>query len=273
MFEALVLSTRGLGLGADAGDPQLGVLLPVAQTAPVAGLVPVLDHVDLGAGRVTDDVRRDLVAADLGGVADDPVAVDDQQGGQRDARPGLAVQLVDGDDVIQRDLFLPAAAAHNRVHPRTLFRRAFLACPGAPVVTTAARLHIGARSAGNSRPPRLPDRGASTNPGRPARSECRARSLAETDPMGHRAGYNRPNGPSGRSEPGPLGGRMAPSGACEGSGRATRGAAGASGAVGASGAAGASVAADTGTATGAAVTSATAIAAAGVASAAAGQLR
>src|SRR3984957_2054745 len=159
------LGLGALGLGADAGDPHLGVLLPVAETAPVAGLVPVVDHVDLGTRRVTDDIRRDLVAADLGRVADHAVTVDDQQGGQGDARPGLAVQLVDGDDVIQRDLFLPAAAAHNRVHPRTLFRRAFLACPGAPVGTPAARLHIGARRAGNSRPPRLPDRGASTNPG------------------------------------------------------------------------------------------------------------
>jgi hypothetical protein len=90
------------------------------RTAPVAGLVPVLDHIDLGASRVTDDVRRDLVAADLGGVADDPVAVYHQQGRERDARTDLTRQLVDGDDVVQRDLFLPAAAAHNRVHPRTL---------------------------------------------------------------------------------------------------------------------------------------------------------
>src|SRR5579859_302868 len=165
------LSGAGLGaleVGADSGDPHLGVPLPVAEAAPVAGLVPVLDHVDLGTRRVTDDIRRDLVAADLSGVADHAVTVNDQQGGQGDTRPGLAVQLVDGDDVIQRDLFLPAAAAHNRVHPRTLFRRAFLACPGAPVVTTAARLHIGARPAGNSRSPRLPDRGASTNRDRAA---------------------------------------------------------------------------------------------------------
>src|SRR5208282_5521785 len=44
--------------GADAGDPHLGVVLPVAETPPVAGLVPVMDHVDLGARRVTDDIRR-----------------------------------------------------------------------------------------------------------------------------------------------------------------------------------------------------------------------
>src|SRR5580692_11265330 len=173
------LGSRGLGLGANAGDPHLGVPLPVAQTPPVAALVLVLDHVDLGARRVTDDVRRDLVAADLGGVADDPVTVDDQQGGQRDARPGLAVQLVDGDDVIQRDLFLSAAAAHNRVHPRSLFRRAFLACPGAPVVSTAARLHIGAPPSGQlptakvTRPRRVHEPGFRRRRPEPARAQVR----------------------------------------------------------------------------------------------------
>src|ERR1700722_9303958 len=51
-----------LGVGAfgtDAGDPHLSVFLPVTQTPPVAGLIPVVDHVDLGACRATDDVRRD----------------------------------------------------------------------------------------------------------------------------------------------------------------------------------------------------------------------
>src|SRR5580692_10272357 len=84
-FRALSFGALRLGLRADAGDPHLGVPLPVAQTAPVAALVLVLDHVDLGACCVTDDVRRDLVAADLGGIADDLVTVDNQQGGQRDA--------------------------------------------------------------------------------------------------------------------------------------------------------------------------------------------
>src|SRR5579863_4265064 len=104
------------GLGTDAGDAHLRVLLPVTQTPAVAGLVPVVDHVDLGTGGVTDDVGRDLVAAHFGGVADDPLAVDHQQGGQRDGGAMLARQLVDGHDVIERDLLLPAAAAHNRVH-------------------------------------------------------------------------------------------------------------------------------------------------------------
>src|SRR6185437_10927576 len=46
---------RGLA-GADAGDPQLGVLLPVAKPAPVAGLVLVKDHVDLGAADGAEDL-------------------------------------------------------------------------------------------------------------------------------------------------------------------------------------------------------------------------
>src|SRR5258705_8218175 len=42
---------RGTALcRADAGDLQLGVVLPVAQAPPVPGLVLVVDHVDLGAG-------------------------------------------------------------------------------------------------------------------------------------------------------------------------------------------------------------------------------
>src|SRR5580704_13092732 len=172
-------SIGSLGFGVDAGDPDLGVPLPVAQTPPVAGLVPVLDHVDLGACRVTDDVRRDLIAADLGGVADDAVAVYYQQGRERNARADLTGQLVDGDDLVQHDLFLPAAAAHNRVHPRTLSFLALisrasslaLSCvPRHTGVTTAGSLERahGARAAGNSRPPRLPDLSACTNPARSA---------------------------------------------------------------------------------------------------------
>src|SRR5580658_4133268 len=52
----------GVGVGAfgtDAGDPHLSVFLPVTQAPPVAGLIPVVDHVDFRACRATDDVRRD----------------------------------------------------------------------------------------------------------------------------------------------------------------------------------------------------------------------
>ena len=45
-----------------------------------------------GPWRAADDLGRHLVAAELGRVADDPVAVDHEQRRERDARPGLAVQ-------------------------------------------------------------------------------------------------------------------------------------------------------------------------------------
>src|SRR5262250_3174919 len=63
------LGRAGLA-GADRGDLDLGVLLAVAKTAPVAGLVLVLDHVDLRAADRAEDLRGDLIAAERGRVAD-----------------------------------------------------------------------------------------------------------------------------------------------------------------------------------------------------------
>src|SRR5580700_2624768 len=68
--------------GTDAGDLQLGVPLAVTQAAPVTSLVTVMDHADLGAGDSAQDLRSDLVPAEVGRVADDLVVVDDEQGGQ-----------------------------------------------------------------------------------------------------------------------------------------------------------------------------------------------
>src|SRR5215831_20322877 len=103
----------------DAGDPDLRVLLPVPLTALVARLVPVVNHVDLRPCGRTYDLSGHLVTGELCGVADDGAVVHHEQRGERDARPGFAFQLVDGEHVIKGDLLLPAAAAHNRVHPRT----------------------------------------------------------------------------------------------------------------------------------------------------------
>src|SRR6266481_3639966 len=104
----------------DAGDPDLGVLLPVSLTALVARLVPVVDHVDLRPLGRAYHLASDLVSAKLRRVADDRAVVHHEQGGERNARPGLLVRkLVDGEHVIEGDLLLPATAAHNRVHPRT----------------------------------------------------------------------------------------------------------------------------------------------------------
>src|SRR5215831_1035782 len=103
----------------DAGDPDLGVLLPVSLTALVARLVPVVDHVDLRPLGRANNLRGHLVSGELGGIADDRAIVHHEQRGEHDARPGLAFKLVDGEHVIEGDLLLPATAAYNRVHPRT----------------------------------------------------------------------------------------------------------------------------------------------------------
>src|SRR5215469_9316475 len=83
------LRSAGLG-GANASDSHLRVLLPVAQPAPVAGLVLAVDHVDLGASCGTHDLGSDLVAAQLRRVADDLAVVDNEHGWQRHAGSDLA---------------------------------------------------------------------------------------------------------------------------------------------------------------------------------------
>src|SRR6202012_2754099 len=115
---------RGLGLCllwlSDAGDPHLGVLLPVTLAALVPRLVPAVDHSDLRPLGRADNLGRHQVTGELRRVADDRAAVYYEQRGERDARPGLLVRkLIDGKHVIEGDLLLPATAAHNRVHPRT----------------------------------------------------------------------------------------------------------------------------------------------------------
>src|ERR1700691_4269508 len=104
----------------NASDLHLGVLLPVALATPVAGLVLVVDHVDLGAGGRPEYLGRDLVPAELGAVADHLAAIYDEHGRQHHRRADLTSQLVDGQDVINGRPFLPAAAANDRVHERTL---------------------------------------------------------------------------------------------------------------------------------------------------------
>src|SRR5262249_51470000 len=108
---------RGTGLGGtDAGNADLGVLLPVAQAAAVAGLVFVVDHVDLRASGGAHDLSGDLITAEFRRVADDLAVVYDKHGRQRDALADLTRQLVDGQDVVYGRLLLPATAAHDRVH-------------------------------------------------------------------------------------------------------------------------------------------------------------
>src|SRR6266487_4392823 len=118
-----LLPRRGLPLSGDPGDLHLGVALAVAHPSPVAGLVLVVDDVDLGPGYLAHDLRGDLVVAELSWVADDLAVIDDQ-------------------DVVHGRPFLPATAAHDRVHRRilSLLVRAHRAVPA-----TADQARSGAR--------------------------------------------------------------------------------------------------------------------------------
>src|SRR5258708_14980769 len=109
---SLLGSGRGRG---DAGDPHLRVLLPVTQAPPVAGLVLVVDHVDLGAAGRSQDLGGDLVAADLRRVADDLAVIDQEHGRQRHAGADLTGELIYGQDIGHRCLLPPPAAAPDRI--------------------------------------------------------------------------------------------------------------------------------------------------------------
>src|SRR5438105_10095466 len=138
-----LLPRRGLPLSGDPGDLHLGVALAVAHPSPVAGLVLVMDDVDLGPGYLAHDLRGDLVVAELSRVADDLAVIDDEHGRQRDAGPDLTGQRVDGQDVVHRRLLLPATAAHDRVHRRTL---SLLVRAHRTVPATADRHEVGLAS-------------------------------------------------------------------------------------------------------------------------------
>src|ERR1022692_1282787 len=105
---------------AHAGDLHQRVLLPVALATPVASLVLVVDHADLGAGGRTHDLGCDLVVTELGPVTDHIAVIHDEQGRQRHGRAHLTGELVHHQDIVQRCLFLLAATANDRVHERTL---------------------------------------------------------------------------------------------------------------------------------------------------------
>src|SRR3954447_18186035 len=79
---------RGARSG-DAGDLEAGQLLAVTLAHAVAGLVLVLEDVDLGTLLVPHDLRRHRHLGQRRGVGGHRLAVDEQQGGQLDGRAGL----------------------------------------------------------------------------------------------------------------------------------------------------------------------------------------
>src|ERR1700761_2620609 len=102
--------------GLDGRDLDLGVLLAVALPHPVAGLVLVLEDVDLRGLDLGDDLTGDLHALEDPRVGGDLVTVHHEQVLEVDGAAGLADDPVDLDDVADGDLVLPAATADDRVH-------------------------------------------------------------------------------------------------------------------------------------------------------------
>src|SRR5580698_10247177 len=102
--------------GLDGSDLDLGVLLAVTLPHPVAGLVLVLQDVDLRGLDLGDDLAGELDALEDPRVGGDQVTIDHEQGLELDGGAGLADDPVDLDDVADGNLVLPAAALDDRVH-------------------------------------------------------------------------------------------------------------------------------------------------------------
>src|SRR3954451_4383712 len=82
----------------DAGDLEAGQLLAVTLALAVAGLVLVLEDVDLRALLVPEDLRGDADLPERRGVGGDLVPVDEEQRGQLDGGAGAGREAVDHDD-------------------------------------------------------------------------------------------------------------------------------------------------------------------------------
>src|SRR5712691_2563462 len=113
--------------GADLGDPQHGLELPVAVFAAVIVPPLFLEDDDLVAAALLDQFGADRGAGQerragghLGAVADH------QHLSQLDRRAGLAGELLDRDDVVRGDLVLFAAGADHCEHDRNRYRVARL---------------------------------------------------------------------------------------------------------------------------------------------------
>src|SRR4051794_3370022 len=103
-------------LRADTGDAELGQLLTVPHALVVAGLVLVLVNADLRALGLPDDLGSDLRGGEGVGLVGDRLAVDEQDGRQRDLGAVGRVELLDRDDIAFGDLVLLAAGLDDGVH-------------------------------------------------------------------------------------------------------------------------------------------------------------
>src|SRR4051812_47381718 len=114
-----LLRSRG-----DLSDLDRRVLLAVALTTAVAGLVLVAKDVDLDTLVVVHDLGLDLDAGQDPGVARHGFAVDNEQGRELDRVANLGGgNLVNLNDVADSNLVLATTAAHDGVHADLSFAR------------------------------------------------------------------------------------------------------------------------------------------------------
>src|SRR5207248_1083408 len=122
---SLCRSFGGLGFGlcglrrllrllvADRDDLQNRVLLAMTFLAPVIVAAALLEHRDLLALGLGDDLRRDGEAA---GRLQIPAIASEQDVAERDLVTGVAVELLDDDLVSRVDAILLSARAHDCEH-------------------------------------------------------------------------------------------------------------------------------------------------------------
>src|SRR3954447_20582786 len=150
----------------DAGDADLGQLAAVPDPLAIAGLVLVLEDVDLGALGRRDDLDGHAGLGQGGRVSRDRVAVDEEQHGQLQRGAQVVGEPVHLDEVTDSHLLLAATSADDRVHRR------------APCVSCPRHGHTGtrARQIGTLRD--CPEYGAppggSNQPASPAGSPARS---------------------------------------------------------------------------------------------------
>src|SRR5918997_6652407 len=106
--------------GVDGRDADPRQPLAVTEATLVAGLVLVLQDVDLRALGVGHDLAADGDAGEGSSVGRDVGAVDDEQRRQRHGVAGAAGDLLDLDDVTHGDLVLLAAGLDDGVHEELL---------------------------------------------------------------------------------------------------------------------------------------------------------
>ena len=106
----------GAGSGLDLGDLQLGELLTVALEAVIAlTLVELVDELLL-ALELLNDLSGNLGLGQLVGIGDDLLTIVEEDNRQGDLVALIALDLLDGDDIVGGDLVLLAARVNDCVH-------------------------------------------------------------------------------------------------------------------------------------------------------------